>query len=135
MTKEKFLIESQFLYYEYNNSEVIFNLLNEKVKIKVIKSKIKENDNLYDYELEWMIKHLPKLIKKWILTTLKEGEVLTEDELNLLDTEHKLLYYETIYKYCVEDDDLDDWNENFKSEYDLLKAKMRDEKIDKILND
>lgn len=135
MTKEKFLIESQFLYYEYNNSEVIFNLLNEKAKIKVIKFKIKENDNLYDHELKWMIKHLPKLIKKWILTTLKEGEILTKDELNLLDTEHKLLYYETIYKYCVEDDDLDDWNENFKQEFDLLKAKMRDEKIDKILND
>jgi len=135
MTKDKLLIEAQLLYYECNESGDIFNLLDEKLKIKVIKSKIKENDFLYDYELKWMIKHLPQLIKKWILSVLNNGENISKDELELLDTEHKFLYYETIYKHCVEDDDLDDWNDNFKQDFDLLKAQTRDKKIDQILND
>ena len=135
MTKKEFLIESAIYYYIDETKEEIFNYLPKKAKTKVINIKIIEDDYLKIWEIVWISKNNRRLIKLYIKHLIERGVNLSYEELEAIEVEWAIYWFELVYKDCKKEGELFYWKKEYESNYIKYKAKMRDKKIDQILND
>ena len=133
MTKQEFLIETAIYYYlRESNTEEVFNFLPEKAKNKLIKSNIDDGDNLEDWEILWCSRNKPGFFKTHIKYLVEDCyEDLTDRQLNILDVEWVVYYFDLVYKVY----NLDFFEKHYEPKFKKYKAKMRDKKIDQILED
>jgi hypothetical protein len=138
MTKQEFLIESAISYYlNESNTEEVFNFLPEKAKNKLIKASIDDGEEyLQDWEILWCSRNKPGFFKTHIKYLVEVcDEDLTDRQLDILDVEWVMYYFDLYYKVYKKEGDLDFFEKHYEPKFKKYKAKMRDKKIDQILED
>lgn len=146
MTHEQFLIKAQLYYYEEHpnlaESKKIFKVLKDDIKLLIVKNSLDDCCQLAEHELEWVVNNHPELLEtlfQVIIENCSPEERLTKKELNILGEEWAIKYFEFIKNYYDESESAevssDIWHKFYEKEFIYWKAKLRDKKINQILND
>lgn len=142
MTHEEFLIEAQLFYYNEHmdlvDSVTIFDLIKDDVKLLIIKNILEERCQFAHHELKWVVENHSELLEEAFEIILNECppiERLTEEEIDILGEEWAVKYFNFAQKFLEEVGETAIWKKYFQKDYKLWISKLRDKKIDQILND
>jgi hypothetical protein len=104
MNKENFLIESQVFYYIEKCDDRLFEFLDERAKVLLIKDRLTNGDSINFHEFKFMVENTKYFTDYLEYNVYQEGEELSDSEFNLLSDEQKIEYCELLDKMYNEDE-------------------------------
>jgi hypothetical protein len=139
MIKEEFIKKAQIYYYCKESEfmpiaelEIIFNFMEDDIKILCIKNKINEGIDILFHEFVYLENNL-NLLKNYFFSLLSLGDELHKSWFEKAKLETQLLWYSILKKDYEDEDDLEYFANHWISNW--YKIIWRDKQIDSILKD